>query len=774
MKKQSILSLVFIFSFLLHINTEVFAQPPGGRSGGRGNMSSGRFYGKIVEASSGKPVDAASVQLFQTRRDSATKSIKEVLVAGQLTRANGDFSLDNLPVSGKFKLVITVIGYATKEMEVAFDLKPGSGMEQMMAALDKDLGNIKIEAEAKVLENVTVVGTRPTLELAIDRKVFNVEKNLMSAGGTAEDVLKTVPSLSVDIDGNLTMRNTSPQIFVDGRPTTLTIDQIPADAIHSIELITNPSAKYDASGGMAGIVNIVLKKNKQVGYSGNLKAGIDKRGRVNLGGDINLRQGKVNLFASANLNQRKNISTGTTTRRDIDRNPELFYTQNNESVNFGYFAMGKFGIDYFPDNRNAFTFTYSLNKGEFNNSDTRNLRNDTLYNSGTRFETGIRLTNAERSFQNQGTTLAYKHLFAKPGKELTADVSLNTSKSNNFGDFSTTYFNEANIQKGAAILQNQDGSGKNQFLTMQTDYSNPLTEDSKLELGARVAVRNYETDNNNYIYNAISGNYEFVSGLSNRYKFDDKVYAAYVTYSGKLDQIGYQLGVRAESSDYTGILPDDNAEFNNKYPLSLFPSAFFTYQLNDISDLQLSYTRKVNRPNFFQLIPFIDYADSLSLNRGNANLKPEFTNSLELSYQIRFNNFHNILTSAYYKNTNNLITRFQVREYNDALGREVIINSYENANSSTSYGIEITSKNTLASWVDLTTNLNIYNAIIDGANIEAGLRNEQFSYFAKLNSNFKLPANFSIQLTGEYQSKTSLPVNTRGPGGHGWGGQAST
>src|SRR5262249_53192933 len=161
--------------------------------------------------------------------------------------------------------------------------------------------NIKLTVDEKLLSNVTVNSSKPLVQLAIDRKIYNVDKDISVAGGTAVDVMKNVPSVSVDIDGNVTLRNASPQIYVDGRPTTLTLDQIPADQIQSVEVITNPSAKFDASGGTAGILNIVLKKNRRAGYSGNLRAGIDKRAKVNVGGDINIKQGKVNFFANGNF-----------------------------------------------------------------------------------------------------------------------------------------------------------------------------------------------------------------------------------------------------------------------------------------------------------------------------------------------------------------------------------------------------------------------------------------------------------------------------------------
>ncbi|HVE60993.1 MAG TPA: TonB-dependent receptor, partial [Chitinophagaceae bacterium] len=227
-----------------------------GMRGGNGSQITGRFYGRIVDASN-KGIEAASVVLVLDKMDTVTKQRAEVVVGGMLTPANGDFSVENVPVMARYKLRVTGIGYKTYEKNVNFERPSGNDPSAMLGALDKDLGNIKLEIDEKVLAGVTVTAEKPLLQLGIDRKIFNVDKNLVSAGGTAIDVMKNVPSVSVDIDGNVTLRNNAPQIFVDGRPTTLTLEQIPSDAIESVEIITNPSAKFDASGGTAGILNIV-------------------------------------------------------------------------------------------------------------------------------------------------------------------------------------------------------------------------------------------------------------------------------------------------------------------------------------------------------------------------------------------------------------------------------------------------------------------------------------------------------------------------------------
>jgi hypothetical protein len=250
----------------------------------RNNAPSGMIYGKLVDAQGDKPVEYASVALL--RPDST-------VVTGMLSKGNGDFNFEHL-AAGRYILKVNFIGYTTVYKNVA--LTPTQNQV--------DVGNIKLNANVKSLAGVEVIGEKPTYTMAIDKKVFNVDKNLATAGGTATDVLKQVPSVNVDIDGNVTVRRGSPTIFVDGRPSTLTLDQIPADAIASIEVVTNPSAKYDAEG-VSGILNIVLKKNRKAGINGNVTAGASSLGGVNAGADLNLRQEKFNFFLTYNVRTRK-------------------------------------------------------------------------------------------------------------------------------------------------------------------------------------------------------------------------------------------------------------------------------------------------------------------------------------------------------------------------------------------------------------------------------------------------------------------------------------
>ncbi|MBL0359388.1 MAG: TonB-dependent receptor [Chitinophagaceae bacterium] len=773
--------LLFTATFLAPVTLR--AQFPGGgnRGGGVQNMNVGHFYGKIEDANTKKPVEAASIQLIQNKLDSATKKRKDVIVAGMLTDKKGEFSLENLAVLATYKLKITAIGYKPIEQKVAFELNMGAGksgdMSSMLSAVDKDLGNIKLEIDAQQLREVTITNTKPLLTMAIDRKIFNVEKNLTSIGGTAVDVMKNVPGLNVDIDGNVTMRNASPQIFVDGRPTTMTLEQIPADAIATIEIITNPSAKFDASGGGAGILNVVMKKNRKTGYNGSVRASIDSRGRPGLGGDINIRQQKINFFAAANLNMRKTITTASTDRTDFLNNAEGHLLQKNGPVGKGIFGFGRTGIDYFIDNRNTITVSGNMSRGQFKNSDLININRDTVFNDINGLDSitsdfGRRSSNSTNNFRNYGTSLSYKHNFAKANKDISADVNYNYSKNDNINEFATQYFYSSATPKSPLIFEKSEGGGSSKFFTSQIDFSNPVTDKIKMEAGGRIAIRDFYSYNNNFSKLSQSRPYFPVPSLNNEYKYKDRVLAGYVTFAQQLKKFNYQLGVRIESSKYDGTLISKDLAFSNKFPFSVFPSAFATYKLTEKQDFQLNYSRKINRPNFFQLIPFIDYSDSLNLSKGNPDLVPEFTNLLELSYQNQVATGHNLLFTAYFKHTENVIARYQFKDKNPSpVGKpdSVIFTTYANASKTYTFGVELTLKNKIASWWDVTTNLNLFNATLKAGNLPGGIDDSQVSWFVKMNNSFKLPRNFSIQLSGDYQAKT-LVSQSGGGGGGGRGG----
>jgi outer membrane receptor protein involved in Fe transport len=731
----------------------------------------GRIYGKITD-STGKAISSASVVLLQQRLDTVTGKNKDVLLKGIITRSSGEFDFEEIPFSNGLTLKIEATGYMPWEETVSL-LPPmpatGTSKQPMappagnatIASLEKNMGKIKLLSNVNLLQGVTVTSTaKPLMQLDLDKKVFNVEKNIVSAGGTALDVMQNVPSVNVDIDGKVTVRNSSPQLYIDGRPTTLSLDQIPAASIESVEVITNPSAKYDASGAGAGILNIVLKKDRKKGYNGNARAGIDSRGGLNGGLDLNVRQGKINIAASGMINQMKDKTTGTTERLNLTTLPQTSIYQSNVEKNSGTMLFGKMGIDYFMNNKTTFSLEGIRVHGTFKPTGLLDMNTDSLYTTGKRSGFSQRNAATQRIFNGGGLKLSMKHLFTKEGEELTADLNAFGGKNTNNSDYQTSYYANGT---GSTVLNNQQqqtiGTGKDRFYTVQTDYIKPLTDKTKLEAGLRASLQHIENATDNYLYNAASGQLDKITAASINYKNNNNVYAAYLSVSSSIKNFSYQVGLRAERSDYNGDLLTTGEHFSNAYPVSLFPSLFLSQKLKNDQQLQLSVTRRVNRPNFFQLIPFTDYSDSLNITRGNPGLVPEFTNSFELSYLKNFSRTTTLLASLYYKHSNNLITRYLDTTTNAISGKQDLVNTFVNANSSYTTGAELTVQNNITTWWDVSTNLNLYNSRINTANISGDSQDALWSWFGKMNHNFKLPAGFTMQLTGMYQSKTNLPVN---------------
>jgi outer membrane receptor protein involved in Fe transport len=433
----------------------------------------------------------------------------------------------------------------------------------------------------------------------------------------------------------------------------------------------------------------------------------------------------------------------------------------------GAFGFGRFGIDYFIDNRNTITLSQTFARGKMNPDSRSSIFSD-LGSNGTTDSLQERFSNSQNIFRNMGSQLSFKHNFPKAGNEWTADITYNKGKNSNDNSILSNYYSMLPSQQfNRAYNQQQVGSGDNENFIIQTDYTKPLTDQSKFEAGARASVRKVNSATEYFILNANGGKTPITS-QNIIYNSTDRVYAAYANYSSRIKNFGYQLGLRAESSDYDGLLVSKNQPFTIKFPISLFPSAFLSEKLNESSDLQLNYSRRINRPNFWQLFPFTDISDSLNISRGNPGLNPEFTNSLELSYSKIFKNRDNFIASVYFKNTNDLITRFQQREFVPAFNDTLLVSSYINANRSYVTGLELTSKNKITKWWDLTSNANFFTAKID--------LNDQpdpdqfFSYFFKINNSFKLPKNFSVQISGDYTSKIISSPGGSGGGGRGGGG----
>lgn len=757
MKNLCLLVVASVYSLTL------FAQPPG--QDGPPRVKDGKLYGRITDEKTKKGIDAASVQLFIVKEQDGI--FKDSLVRGMLTKPNGDFSFEGLPLNDSLKMMLSAVGYAFTEY----------GLNPIGATGAQDAGNIKLTPEAAVLDNVTVTASRPTMQMGIDRKVFNVEKNLMATGGTAVDIMRNIPSITVDVEGNIELRNSTPQIFIDGRPTILTLEQIPADNIERVELITNPSAKFDAASG-GGIINVILKKNRRLGFNGTVSAGIGTPEVLNGNANLNLREGKFNFFLSGGYNQSGGVARGETFRQNkVNGVTDNFFNQYNRNERDRKFNNIRYGIDYFLDNRNTLSISQNLTDGRFANRETQDQ--EYLNSAGLLERTGYRVSSGRNGFKRNNIQLNYKHLFNSSGKELTADATYNAGTGTNTTNILNTYTNADGTEYASPSNVRNAGSSDNDQWTFQLDYVNPINDTRKIETGLRSFI-----NNSNSMFSTFSidnGGAETKLPLSNNYSFRELVHAGYFTYTDQFKGIGYQAGLRTEISDFEGTLIDSARTFGYKYPNqlkdiwdALFPSLYLSKQVSENTELQLNYSRRIRRPGFRQVNPFIDINDPVNLQQGNPELRPEFTNSLEfnLSQQYKKGNFLGVI---YYRNNNGDITQYsdtisaaQFQQLNNAaVDPNAILNTYINAQSTNRLGLELTLQHKFTRNFDIVPTMNFQYRKVNANVGDLNLSNEGFNWESKLIVNYKITNaspvfnNLGFQVTGEYESPEIIPQGRR-------------
>ena len=760
-------ALLVLFCFV----AQGFAQENNGPSGHKDPAANGHLYGRVVDNKTNKGVEAASVRLYIILKDNAGQD-KDSLAGGMLTRPNGDFSIENLPVASRFRLIITAIGFKEVNQTAGFTVKAGNNG----GITERDLGNIKLEQDAEYLNAVTVTGTKPALQMGIDRKLFDVDKNLTAAGGTALDVMKNIPSVGVDVDGNVTLRNSTPQIFVDGRPTILTLDQIPADNIERVELITNPSAKFDAAS-TGGVINVILKKNKKLGLNGLASIGAGYPDILNGNLSLNLRQNKFNFFVSGNYNQSGGIANSRTLRQNRNNGVlEDYFNQYTKSDRLRRFGSIRFGVDYFMDNRNTLTLSQNFVKEHGTSYETQDQE---YLNAGKVKERyGNRISDRRNDNDRSSTQLLYKHKFAEPGKELNADINYNRGTGNDLTSIVNSYYNVDGSPYAPTSNVRNDGGSKNDQVTIQVDFTAPKGEHTKLETGIRTYINNYTSLFNAF---ALDNGTATKLPLSNNYKYQEMVNAAYVTYTSRIGSIGYQLGLRAEHSKFDGNLVDSARSFGYQYPEklnslfdALFPSLFLSKQLSDGEEVQVNYTRRIHRPNFWQLNPFVDINDPVNLRQGNPALKPEFTNSFEFNYNKSYSS-GSFLGVVYFRSTKGEITQYsdtitaaQYEQLNNAaVDPNAILNTFINANTENEWGSELTLQQKIGKNFDFTPTMNLQYTKVNAKLAKVDLSNEGFNWEAKLIANYKISSKSKIfnklgfQAIGEYESPEILPQGKR-------------
>jgi len=725
----------FILIPLFFVGTVLFAQGhyPGGGMNRENMPKDASVKGTVKSEITKLPVKFANAALFSLRDSS--------VVSGVVADESGNFVMENLPY-GRYYLVIDFIGFYKK---VIPDIKLFPQKKEF------DVGIILLKDASENLDEVVVSGERNLVEYKIDRKVINISKNINSSGGTLVDALENAPSVQVDIDGNVTMRGSSNfQVLIDGKPSVLDandiLQQIPASAVENIEIITNPSVKFDPDG-TTGIINIIMKKTHKSGLTGVINASVGTGDKYSTDFLLNYKTKKAGFYIGANYGNRSSLGTGNSLRTVFSDTVDYLLTESERTHQRKYYSI-KGGIDFYLNENNTLSFSGKYGYFGFGMENNSNIYEYTMP------QTVDYYTINKGSFDIGGDfysgTLDYSHNFAEKGHKITysADYSVRTGGVESTvieTETDKTWFDNINESKYRTF---QDRSRDR--LRVKLDYVYPINDKSKIEAGYQSRFLSASGD---YVYeNFIDGIYVEDESVSNDMIFTRNIHSLYTSYSGELAGISFMAGLRGE---YTDRLINQLTS-GEKYPINrfdLFPSLHLSKQLSKTDQMQLSYSRRVNRPRHWYLNPFPGYSDAYSVRKGNPALLPEFIDSYELAYNKRIKkSFFNI--DAYYKQTNNSINRIQELQEDGK-----ILYTFDNLDKEYSYGSEISGNFQFYKWWTLYANINLYYYNLEGET--AGITTDvySFNYDARVNSTFIFSKNSRLQINGFYNAPT---VTTQG------------
>ncbi len=698
------------------------------------NSPSGKITGKVIDTSNNQALSFASVGVFQSQNG------KDILVGGVTIPENGEFVINNLPL-GKLIIKISFVGYQAVSQEISLTESPF------------DLGTIKLNPDTKMLQEVQVKGEKDQVSLGMDKRIFSVGKNLTTIGGTAESLLRSVPSLSIDESGNASLRNMATTIYINGKPTQLTLAQIPANQIESVEVISNPSARYDASTS-GGIVNLVLKKNREAGFNGSVSGGFGSNSRFDGSLNLDYHEGKWNFTGLYNANSTKNPLNGYTNRiNSLNGSPVSYFNQNTDISLNNLFQNGRLVVDYAADKFNTFSLAGTVVSGSFNTvaNQVYNYQNAAQQITSS----GGRTTIPQNSFTNIGAEFDWKHTYARKGRELSLVTSFTRNNVSNAADWLTTAKN-ADGSDVPTYPETDKISGRqigSQYL-MQLDYVHPLNDSTKLEMGVRSYTYNRDQQ---YFFNQLNNDTQVFNLLTNYSQNADvleTVNAAYFLYNHRLKRkVTMEVGLRVEQSFLHGLSRFDNSTFGYDYPSAnggnwfqaFFPTFALSKKFSEDSEIGFSLSRKVGRPNFRHVFVGIQSSDRQNITIGNPKIQPEFVNTAELNYSQNIGRL-SWLASAYYIYEDHTIKPFTQPSATDPT---VLVTSFINAKADIQYGMDNTFKYSVGAF-SATANINVFNFIIQTTDIQ----NELWTYRAKLNLSYRFPANFSTQLNLNRDSKS--------------------
>ncbi len=701
----------------------------------------GFLTGKVVDSQTNVPLSYASVRVM--------KSSDSTLIGGNISGENGLFSIE-IPF-GQANAVVEFIGYQALKMGT-FNLTKDHSTH--------DLGVVKLVSTAKNLDEVVVQAEKSTMELSLDKKIFNVGKDLGNAGGSATDILSNIPSVSVDVEGNVKLRGSdNVRILIDGKPSGLTsfkggsgLQQLQGSLIEKVEIITNPSARYEAEG-MSGIINIVLKKQQKQGLNGSFEVTTGFPMNYGLAANLNYRHKKVNFFVNYGLNYRRQPAGGSQYQEVYNHDTTLISQIDRVSNVTGFHNNVKAGLDYFFNPKSSLTAFYVLHR-----TDVRRIT-DFVYKDYLNTKSNLKTVTMRQQDEKEHEPhselgVTYKKSFQKKGHELIGNFHFLDywERSDQVYTQSST-FADGSPNPSNNKLQTALNDEFEKHYLFQLDYVHPFGKEGKFETGLRSGFRHMIND---YIAKekGVNGVFFTLPGLDNYFTYDENIHAAYAILGNKEGKISYQLGLRGELTDTKTTLQKTNESHPRNYG-NLFPSAHLTYKLPKENALQLSYSRRVRRPTYDELSPFVTYSDNRNYFSGNPALNPEFSHAFEMGH-IKYFEKGSLSSSLYYRHISDKIQSIR-RVDNVGVSKSFPQNLlYEDA-----FGAEFTSQVTPVKWWKTDNSFNFFRAITEGSNIGNTIASDTYSWFIRHTSKFSLPQSIDFQVRGSYEAPQKTPQGIR-------------
>ncbi len=687
--------------------------------------------GKIIEKNNKTPLEYATVTF--------KNSTNPKLIFGGISDSKGDFSIEIEP--GSYDIFFEFISF-----------KPYI-INQREFLTNTNFGTINLEEDFNQLEEVTVRAERTTVEIKLDKKVYNVGKDLMVKGGTVSDILDNIPSVTVDIEGNISLRgNENVKVLIDGRPSNAiniaeALRLIPADAIDRVEVITNPSARYDAEGG-GGLLNIILKKGKNQGFNGSFIANTAYPETYGLTGTINYKTKHFNIFTTQGLNYRNNPGNAITNSRylNLDNTTKDFMNETRDNQRMSKAYNGTFGIDWMFNETTTWT-----NIVNYRGSNGTNIDNvlQKYYDVGFNYDytrNRINLENSTSSNIEFTTNLTKK--FKKEGHKLTIDGNFSSNLDENIANIKDTNTDNATVRIDETTnIQEQKRS------LIQTDYVLPFGKGNQFEAGYRGDFLENTTD-----YSVIRDGDVF-GDFTNIIEYKEKVNALYSQLGFKMNKVSTLFGMRWEDSniDVNQLTPID---YNNKHYNNFFPSAFLTYEISKETSFSLSYSKRIQRPRGRLLNPFNNFSSNVNIFVGNPDLNPAFTDAIDFGYIKRWNNL--TFNTSLYANKTNDVFQYVRNESGEENGVPIIIITPINLSTEYRAGFEFTLNYSPYKWWKLNGSYNYFYVETDGDytfnNSNNGLINQNFdfkttSWFTRLTSKVTLPKKIDWQTNMTYNGE---------------------